>query len=361
MPCLSASMGAVYKNLLKPLFFKLDPERAHEVAVDGLRVMRSIPGLVRLMGAFNQLPSAAKPVEAFGVTFPNRIGLAAGFDKNAVCWQALEAYGFGHVEIGTVTHKAQPGNPKPRLFRFPEHEAVLNRMGFNNHGAQSIAARLEKQPGPGERRIPLGVNIGKSKVTPLDKAVEDYLASFALLADFADYVVVNVSSPNTPDLRKLQEEDRLRELLAELVIANAAREELHPGSRKPILLKIAPDLTEGQVDDIIQILHDLKLDGIIATNTTMAREGPFKELNEPGGISGKPIGDMSTQMIARISKVTEGKLPIIGVGGIYNADTAARKLDAGATLVQVYSGMIYEGPLLAKRVARALAEKCGDL
>ncbi|EDY84275.1 dihydroorotate oxidase [Verrucomicrobiia bacterium DG1235] len=354
-------MGAVYKNLLKPLFFKLDPERAHELTVDSLRVMRAIPGLSRFLGVFNQLPSAAKPVEVFGVSFPNRIGLAAGFDKNAVCWEAFEAFGFGHVEIGTVTYKAQPGNPRPRLFRYPQHDAVLNRMGFNNHGAQFVAARLAKQPGPGERRIPLGVNIGKSKVAPLDKAVEDYLGSFALLADHADYVAINVSSPNTPDLRKLQEESRLRELLGELVAANAAREASKAGSRKPILLKIAPDLTDGQVDDIVQILHDLKLDGIIATNTTMAREGPFEEINQAGGISGRPVCEMSTKMIARIAKLTEGKLPIVGVGGITDPDTAAEKLDAGASIVQVYSGMIFEGPLIAKRVAKRLAADSGDL
>ncbi|MBC2605403.1 quinone-dependent dihydroorotate dehydrogenase [Pelagicoccus albus] len=354
-------MGAVYKNLLKPLFFKLDPERAHEVTVDALRVMRSVPGLVRLLSSFNQLPASSKPVEAFGVKFPNRIGLAAGFDKNAVCWEAFEAFGFGHVEIGTVTRKAQPGNPKPRLFRYPEHDAVLNRMGFNNHGAQALAARLENQPGPSQRHIPLGVNIGKSKVTPLDEAVEDYLGSFGLLADYADYVVINVSSPNTPDLRKLQEESRLRELLSELVSANSSRESALAGSRKPILLKIAPDLSEGQVDDILQILFDLELDGIIATNTTMARDGVFKNVNQAGGLSGRPICKMSTDMIAYISKATEGKLPIIGVGGITDPDTAAEKLDAGATLVQVYSGMIFEGPFIGKRVARHLAKVANDI
>lgn len=354
-------MGVVYKNLIKPLFFKLDPERAHEVAIDSLRVLRRIPGLVSFLAAFNRLPATAKPVELFGLRFPNRIGLAAGFDKNAVCWQAFEAFGFGHVEIGTVTFKAQPGNPKPRLFRYPEQEAVLNRMGFNNHGAQSVAARLSRHEGPGQRRIPLGVNIGKSKVAPLDKAVEDYLGSFGLLAEHADYVAINVSSPNTPDLRKLQEEARLRELLQELCRCNAERERRQPGSRRPILLKIAPDLTDGQVDDIAQILSDLQLDGIIATNTTMAREGPFADIDQAGGISGKPICELSTRMIARVAKVTEGKLPIIGVGGISDPDTASQKLDAGASLVQVYSGMIYEGPFFAKRIARSLAEKSGDL
>lgn len=354
-------MAVLYRKLIKPLFFKLDPERAHEVAVDGLKLLSATPGMTRLLASINQLPSAAKPVELFGLRFPNRVGLAAGFDKNAVCWQAFEAFGFGHVEIGTVTRKAQPGNPKPRLFRYPEHEAVLNRMGFNNHGAQSVAARLARAPGPGQRRIPLGVNIGKSKVTPLDKAVEDYTSSFKLLADHADYVAINVSSPNTPDLRKLQEEARLRELLSELCRCNAEREQEQPGSRKPILLKIAPDLSDAQLDDILSILDDLKLDGIIATNTTMAREGAFEGLEEPGGISGKPIGAMSTKMIAHIARITGGRLPIIGVGGITDGDTAAEKLDAGASLVQIYSGMIYEGPFMAKGIARHLAKHQGDL
>ncbi len=354
-------MGFLYQNLLKPLFFKLDPERAHEVAVDSLALLQAVPGLAGALANLNQLPRAAKPVEAFGLSFPNRIGLAAGFDKNAVCWQAFAGLGFGHVEIGTVTFKAQPGNPKPRLFRYPDEGAVINRMGFNNHGAQAVAARLARAPGPGQRRIPLGVNLGKSKVAPLDQAVEDYLGSFGLLADYADYVAINVSSPNTPDLRKLQEESRLRELLGELCNANAARERKRAGDRKPILLKIAPDLSHGQVDDILTILEDLRLDGIIATNTTMAREGAFAAVNEAGGLSGRPVEQMATALIERIARETGGRLPIIGVGGIVDADTAQRKLDAGATLVQVYTGMIYEGPLMAKGIARALARAEGDL
>lgn len=354
-------MGAIYKNLLKPLFFKLDPERAHEVAVDSLRVFLAIPGLKSLLASMNRLPNSAKPVELFGLRFPNRIGLAAGFDKNAVCWQAFEAFGFGHVEIGTVTFKAQPGNPKPRLFRYPAHEAILNRMGFNNEGAEAVAARLSRDPGPGKRGIPLGINIGKSKVAPLDRAVADYLGSFDLLADHADYVAINVSSPNTPDLRKLQEESRLRELLTELAGRNADRERAKPGSRKPILLKIAPDLSIQQLDGILSILDELKLDGIIATNTTMAREGPFANASQAGGISGKPVREMATEMIAHIAKATNGRLPIIGVGGVHDADSAREKLDAGASLVQVYSGMIYEGPFMARRVARALARYRGDV
>jgi len=351
------SMGFLYKSVVKPAFFKLDPERAHELAVDMLRALGATPGLRSLMATVNQLPSSAEPVRVFGLNFPNRVGLAAGFDKNAVCWRAFEALGFGHVEVGTVTFKAQPGNPRPRLFRFPQEGALLNRMGFNNDGAQAIAERLGRLAGPGRRGIPVGVNIGKSKVAPLDEAVEDYRGSFALLADHADYVAINVSSPNTPDLRKLQEESRLRELLGELVALNQEREAARPGSRRPILLKIAPDLSWPQIDDILQILQDLRLDGIIATNTTMAREGAFAGLEEAGGLSGRPARKLATEIVSYIAKRTEGKLPIIGVGGIEDLATAKEKIDAGASLVQVYSGMIYEGPFLAKRIARGLAEE----
>ena len=354
-------MSFFYKNILKPLFFRLDPEHAHELVVGSLSLLSKTPLIRPAMAAFNQLPQASKPIEAFGLKFPNRVGLAAGFDKNAKCWPAFEALGFGHVEIGTVTALAQPGNPKPRMFRFPEHEALLNRMGFNNDGALEVAQRLETLPAPGQRGIPLGINIGKSKVVPLDQAVEDYRTSFRALADYADYLVVNVSSPNTPDLRKLQEGDRLRELLSELCRENEVRLEKVGGVRRPILLKIAPDLSEGELDDILQILIDLKLDGIIATNTTMSREGPFKDLNEAGGISGMPVCVKSTEIIARIAKQTEGRLPIIGAGGISSPDTAQAKIDAGATLVQLYSGMIFEGPLLGKRIARSLATSFGDL
>ncbi len=354
-------MSVLYKNLLKPLFFRLDPEKAHELAVDALTLLSKTPLIRPAMSACNQLPQTAKPVTAFGLEFPNRVGLAAGFDKNAVCWPAFEALGFGHVEIGTVTALAQPGNPKPRMFRYPQHEALLNRMGFNNDGAAAVAERLSRLPGPGQRRIPLGVNIGKSKVAPLDQAVEDYRSSFKILADHADYLVVNVSSPNTPDLRKLQEESRLRELLGELCGLNSSRADSPNGKRLPVLLKIAPDLSDAELDDILQILIDLKLDGIIATNTTMAREGPFEDIDQAGGISGTPICDRSTRVIARIAKQTNGELPIIGVGGISSPDTAKQKIDAGAILVQIYSGMIFEGPFLAKRIAKKLATALRDL
>ena len=353
----SQFMNAVYKSLIKPLLFRLEPERAHELAIDALSILARTPGLPGWMKAWNQSPgSSSSPIEAFGLSFPNRVGLAAGFDKNAVCWPAFEALGFGHVEIGTVTAKPQPGNPKPRMFRFPEQGALLNRMGFNNEGADAVAERLSELLGPGQRGMPLGINIGKSKVAPLDEAVADYRHSFLTLADYADYLVVNVSSPNTPDLRKLQEESRLLDLLGELRRLNQERVGQADKQPIPILLKIAPDLSDPQLDAILGILMDLELAGIIATNTTMAREGFFENVDEAGGISGNPVESISTDIIARIHSRTAGRLPIIGVGGISSPDTAKRKIDAGATLVQIYTGMVYEGPFLAKRIARALAE-----
>ena len=354
-------MSLVYNTVVKPMLFRLDPEKAHHGAVDALTLLSYTPGVKQLMRAINQLSGAAKPVEAFGLKFPNRVGLAAGFDKNADCWMAFEALGFGHVEIGTATYLAQPGNPKPRMFRYPQHDAIINRMGFNNDGAKTIAARLANQPGPEKRYMPLGVNIGKSKAASLDEAVEDYRGSFSLLAEHADYVALNVSSPNTPDLRKLQEEARLRELLGELKRLNDEREKSKPGSYRPILLKIAPDLSKEQLDDVLQTLSELKLDGIIATNTTISRPGPFAEVSQTGGLSGKPVREMSTEIIRYISKATEGKLPIIGVGGIDDLDSAKEKIDAGATLLQIYTGMIYQGPFFARNLARGLAKYCGDL
>ena len=349
-------MGLLYEKVLRPLAFRSDPETVHERAVAALSLLGRVPPLCRLLEWWNALPACArKPVECAGLQFPNRVGLAAGFDKDAACWPAMAALGFGHVEIGTVTRHAQPGNPKPRLFRFPAEEAILNRMGFNNAGAEAMSRRLARQPKRGHRRIPLGINLGKTKVASLDRAVEDYLGSFALLAEHADYIAINVSSPNTPDLRKLQEHDRLVELLGALQNANAEREAAAMGGRRPIFLKIAPDLTWPQIDDILQILHDLRLDGIIATNTTLARPGPFAAVTEAGGLSGKPLCRRSTEIINYIARVTAGRLPIIGVGGITDAATAGEKLDAGATLVQVYSGWIYRGPFFAAELARGLA------
>lgn len=348
-------MGWLYQNLCKPAFFRLDPEHAHEKAVHAMALLGRVRPLCAALEAINQLPTAIyRPVECLGLKFPNAVGLGAGFDKHGLAWPAAAALGFGHVEIGTVTLHAQPGNPKPRAFRYPKEEAVINRMGFNNEGAAALAARLAKQAAPGQRRIPLGINLGKTKVTPLDQATEDYLGSFRLLADYADYMVVNVSSPNTPGLRELQDAAWLKPLLAALVNENKVR--VAAGKpRRPILLKIAPDLTFPQVDAALGVIADLGLDGIIATNTTLARPGFFAGVNEAGGLSGRPVRRRSTEIINYISRATNGRLPIIGVGGIMDEESAGEKLDAGATLVQVYTGMIYRGPFFARELAWALA------
>ncbi|PTY05837.1 dihydroorotate dehydrogenase (quinone) [Opitutaceae bacterium EW11] len=349
-------MGFIYEHGIRRVLFRSDPERAHERAVDALALLAKIGPLCRLMERWTQLDAARyNPVQAFGLSFPNAVGLAAGFDKNARCWPAIAALGFGHVEIGTITGLQQPGNPKPRIIRYPAEEAVINRMGFNNDGCELVAARLAHQPGPGQRRIPLGINLGKSKAAALDKAVADYLVSFGKLADYADYLVLNVSSPNTPDLRKLQDEDRLRELLGVITTANRERFAQLGKPKKPILLKIAPDLSFTQIDSVLGTIAHFGLDGIIATNTTLGRPGAFASVNEAGGLSGKPLREKSTEIIRYISRQTGGKLPIIGVGGIHDAASAGEKLDAGAVLVQVYTGMIYRGPFFAADVARALA------
>ena len=351
-------MDFIYEKVARPLLFKMDSEPAHEFGVNALALLGRLTPVCRLMEACNQLPASRyKPVEAFGLKFPNAVGLAAGFDKNARAWEAAAALGFGHVEIGTVTALAQPGNPKPRMFRYPAEEAVINRMGFNNEGSEAVAARLAKQPPVGKRRIPLGVNLGKSKVAPLDGATADYLQSFARLADFADYLVLNVSSPNTPGLRTLQDEKPLRELLGAIMAANRERAAKKGGALLPVLLKIAPDLTWPQIDAALGVISEFGLAGVIATNTTLARPGFFADVNETGGLSGRPVERKSTEIVKYISRTTGGKLPIIGVGGICDTRGAAEKLDAGATLVQVYSGMIYRGPFFAKELAWAVSER----
>ena len=348
-------MSWLYQHAIKPALFRLDAERAHELAVDALALLGHLRPLGAVMERLHRIdPTMHRPVEAFGLKFPNAVGLAAGFDKNGRAWPAAAALGFGHVEIGTVTFHAQPGNPRPRAFRYPAEQAVINRMGFNNAGAAALAKRLEKLSGPGRRAIPLGINLGKSKVTSLDQATEDYLGSFRLLADHADYVVVNVSSPNTPGLRELQDAAWLQPLLAALVEENRVR--VTAGKpRRPLLLKIAPDLNWPQIDAALQVIADLKLDGIIATNTTLARPGALAAANEAGGLSGAPVRRRSTEIINYIARTTGGRLPIIGVGGIMDEAAAGEKLDAGAMLVQLYTGLIYRGPFFAAEVARALA------
>jgi len=351
-------MANLYETFFRPALFRQDSERAHELGVDAMAWLARLAPLRRALEIMAERGLAgARPVEAFGLKFPNAVGLAAGFDKNARAWPAAAALGFGHVEIGTVTALAQPGNPRPRMFRYPAEEAVINRMGFNNGGSEAMAARLARQPRGAQRRIPLGVNLGKSKVTPIDEATADYLASFARLADFADYVVLNVSSPNTPNLRQLQDESRLRELLAAVTAANRERAVKPGGRHVPVLLKIAPDLTWPQIDAVLSVIAEHGLDGIIATNTTLARPGFFAGVNVAGGLSGAPLTRRSTEIVGYIARATRGRLPIIGVGGIVDTESAAAKLDAGATLVQIYTGMIYRGPFFAAEVARAVADR----
>jgi dihydroorotate dehydrogenase len=353
-------MSTFYHNVVKPLLFQLDAEQAHELGVDALALLGRFSPLCRALEAFNRLsPALHRPVRAFGLEFPNAVGMAAGFDKNARAWPAAAALGFGHVEIGTVTALEQTGNPQPRLFRYPEENAVINRMGFNNAGSMAVATRLATQPGVGKRPIPLGINLGKSKVTPNEEATRDYLESFTRLADYADYVVLNVSSPNTPGLRALQDEKPLRELLGALSAVNRARAEadgLGKG-RKPLLLKIAPDLNWPQIDAALAVITEFELDGIIATNTTLARPASFTQIGQAGGLSGAPLRQRSTEIVNYIARATAGRLPIIAVGGIQDTAAAAEKMDAGASLVQIYTGMIYEGPFLGRDLAQGLAER----
>lgn len=350
-------MGWTYDRAVKPLLFHLDPEQAHELAVHALALLGRLQPVCALLERLTRLdPSVHRPVRCLGLEFPNAVGLAAGFDKNGFAWPAAAALGFGHVEIGTVTFHAQPGNPRPRAFRFPTEQAVINRMGFNNRGAAAMARLLARLPGPGERAIPVGINLGKSKVVPLDQAAEDYLGSFRLLAPHADYFVVNVSSPNTPGLRELQDAAWLRPLLAALVAENRDMAHRHH-PRRPLLLKIAPDLTFPQIDAALEVIAELGLDGIIATNTTLERPGALAGAQEAGGLSGAPLRRRSTEIINYIARATGGRLPIIGVGGIMDEAAAGEKLDAGATLVQLYTGLIYRGPFFAHDVARALAQR----
>ncbi len=350
-------MGLFYERILRPILFTQDPEKAHDYGLWVLRQLGRLQPVCRFMEAHAQ-PPGTRPIELFGLTFPNAVGLAAGMDKNAEMWPAAAACGFGHVEIGTVTHKRQPGNvDRPRLFRYPKYEALVNRMGFNNDGAETIAKRLKHTTRRVKRRIPLGINIGKSKVTPLEQALDDYLASYHLLAEFADYFTINVSSPNTPNLRQLQSRERLTELLQGLSEANRRRAENLGKLAIPLLLKISPDLTFPQIDTIIDIALENKISGLIATNTTVERSQDYPEIKEAGGLSGSPLNHRACQVVNYVSKSVGRDLPIIGTGGASNSEAAGRLMDAGASLVQIYTGFVYKGPFFPRDIARALAPR----
>ncbi len=340
----------MYRLLIKPLLFSFNPEKAHYMAMGWLSFFCKIPGGSWLLRSMFSYKNTSLEREVFGIRFPNPVGLAAGFDKDARWIDSLENVGFGFIEIGTVTPKPQEGNPKPRLFRLPEDQSLINRMGFNNQGVDAAVARLKRR----ESRIIVGGNIGKNKVTPNEEATGDYLYSFEKLYDVVDYFVVNVSSPNTPNLRDLQEKEPLKALLSTLQQANEKK-----AKAKPILLKIAPDLTNSQLDDVVEIVTETGIAGIIATNTTISRDGLATpkatiEAIGAGGLSGKTVRTRSTEVIRYLHEKTGGKTPIIGVGGIFTTEDAKEKLAAGASLVQVYTGFIYEGPGMVKKILKAL-------
>lgn len=349
-------MGVIYEKIVRPALFRMEPEQAHDRGRTALMAMGAVPMLCNLVRRYN-LVREDKPVKLFGLEFPNRVGLAAGMDKDGEFPKAIEALGFGHSEVGTVTPESQPGNPRPRLFRYPEYGSLVNRMGFNNKGAKTMLSALSKSYPKGKRGMPVGVNIGKAKTTSLENAVDDYLASFRILADQADYFTINISSPNTQGLRDLQTEAFLRDLLSTLRDENVAYAKKLGRDPHPLLLKIAPDLSFKEIDQIIEVLLDLQYDGIIATNTTIHRPAGFPG-KETGGLSGGTfIRKRSNDVINYIYKATEGKLPIVGVGGIDSPESAGEKIDAGASLVQIYTGWVYRGPFFARELAKALKAK----
>jgi dihydroorotate dehydrogenase len=345
----------MYKVLVRPLLFLFAPEVVHRLAFALLKICSYVPGVHTLFRALFTLRDSRLERKVLGLTFPNPVGLAAGFDKNAELVSAWSSLGFGFVEVGTVTPIAQPGNPEPRLFRLPADHALINRMGFNNDGARAVASRI-----PRKRPLVVGGNIGKNKSTPNESATGDYLKCVEALYDHVDYFVVNVSSPNTPGLRQLQDKEPLRELL--MAVKKKASSGLTP---RPVLLKIAPDLTREQVLDIVEVVTDSGTDGVIVSNTTLSRDGlatPALQVSEigAGGLSGKPLTHRSTDLISFLRKAMGPGIVIIGVGGIMTPGDALDKLKAGADLVQVYTGFVYEGPSFARHICREILRQSAD-
>lgn len=337
----------MYKRLIRPILFQFDPEDVHHFTFSFLKIIQKIPFVPAIFRRKYVIKDPKLEREVFGLKFPNPVGLAAGFDKDAKLYRELSNLGFGFIEIGTVTPKPQPGNEKKRLFRLKKDSAIINRMGFNNKGAWEAAKRLREN-----HKILIGGNIGKNKITPNEAAIHDYETCFDALYSVVDYFVVNVSSPNTPNLRELQDKEPLTQLLQALQERN-----LRKSQPRPVLLKIAPDLSGEQLLDIIEIVQTTKIAGVIATNTTIARESLKSEnQKESGGLSGKPLRERSTEVIRFLSEKSGKAFPIIGVGGIHSPEDAIEKLEAGASLVQVYTGFIYEGPGLIKKINRAILE-----
>jgi dihydroorotate dehydrogenase len=345
----------IYRSFLRPILFRLSPETAHELALGSLSFLNPDP--IRSVFARRYESSRCDKLKRFGLEFANPVGLAAGFDKNGTAASALAALGFGFVEVGTVTNEPQRGNEKPRLFRLPADGALINRLGFNNSGAAQLVQNLSRH----RPECVLGVNIGKSRSIAIEDAIRDYLATFETVYDTADYIAINVSSPNTPQLRELQRHDLLSELLGALQKRNEELARARSQIRKPLLLKIAPDLTERELASIIEVAQRAEVAGIIATNTTIDREGlrtPVDQVRAcgDGGLSGAPLRARSNEVISFIYRATDGRLPIIGVGGVFTAHDAWEKIRAGASLIQLYTGFIYEGPGVAKRINAGLRE-----
>jgi dihydroorotate dehydrogenase len=340
----------LYEHWLRPVLFKLKPEQAHALTLSLLKMVGSLPSVQRMVRrCFNAPPV---PVEAFGLIFQNPVGLAAGYDKDGLGWRGLACLGFGHVEIGTVTPRPQPGNPRPRAFRLVDERGVINRMGLPGQGMDFVVRALQKPRPPG---LVLGVNLGKNKDTPVEEAERDYLPLVECFAPLADYLAINVSSPNTAGLRRLQGRESLERLLTGLIgRRNSLASEL--GKSLPMLVKLSPDLDETELDDALEVILRVGADGVIATNTTLSREGVRSALGcETGGLSGAPLRSRSTWMVREINRRTNGMLPVIGVGGIMNAQDAEEKLQAGAVLIQVYTGLVYSGPCLVKGIVENLA------
>lgn len=346
----------MYRYLIRPIFFLLSPEKAHRLVTDAIWFLMKIPGVRMLIESFFVIKDPRLERKLFGLKFPNPVGLAAGFDKDADFYGEFSSLGFGFIEIGTITPKAQPGNPKPRMFRLTEDQGLVNRMGFNNGGVEVAKLHLKNR----DRNIIIGGNIGRNKLTPNEEAVDDYLFCFRELHPYVDYFVVNVSSPNTPDLRELQDKEPLLRILTAL-----RKENSKIPIPRPILLKIAPDLTNEQLDDIIEIISETGIDGVVATNTTITRENLKTSKSKIdkigiGGLSGRPIRARSTEVIRYLHEKGGGAFPIIGVGGIHSAEDAMEKLRAGAGLLQIYTGFIYEGPGLIKEInEKIISESVG--
>lgn len=345
----------LYRNIVKPFAFKMDPEKAHHLVIGGLSLGARIPGGLAIMkGMYGVKETPDLAVDLFGIHFPTPIGLAAGLDKNGEAIEGFSSIGFGFMEVGTVTPKAQPGNELPRMFRLPEDEALVNRMGFNNKGAAEMKARFAQLR---KRSIPVAVNIGKNKATPNEKAFEDYQTLIREMYEEADFFVVNISSPNTPDLRSLQHGNELKELLQAVTEEMGRQANGHQGKTKSVLVKIAPDVSDAELEYMVATIADSGVAGIIATNTTVSREGlTHPNAKETGGLSGKPVCARSTEVISRVYAQTGGGLPIIGSGGVFTSQDAYDKIRAGASLVEIYTGLIYKGPGINREIHQGLRE-----